>query len=217
MNESRVYWNDMAEKMYTPWQEYDISRNPVQADFEAALMWLTSSSDTILDFGCGLGIMALRCAVLGAKRVVAIDIAEILIEYGNVLSKKHGLEQKVLLQQGSVESLTPYTSESFNGAVLFNILDNITLKEAQTLLSEINRLLSVHSKLVIKFNPFKEHSVYKEKYTEIEPNTFKAENGLLIRYLTDDMIRQELTQHFEVESCIECEKHKQRIYFCKKK
>ncbi len=216
MSESRVYWNDMAEKMYTTWQDYDISKKPVQPDFEAALMWLTSSSDTIVDFGCGLGIMALRSAILGAKRVVAVDVAEKLIEYGNVLSQKHDLGEKVLLQQGSIESLTQYASESFNGAILFNIIDNITSQETQTLLFEINRLLSVNSKLVIKFNPFTDYSVYKEKYTKIEPNTFQAENGLVIRYLTDDMIRQEITQYFEVESFIECEKHKQRIYFCKK-
>ncbi len=51
---------------------------------------------SVLDLGCGTGILGLGAALLGATRVVAVDIEPILLAQGRKFAEKHQLDVEFL-------------------------------------------------------------------------------------------------------------------------
>lgn len=85
-----------------PWSEFDRDRAPLLVDIDPVrafgtgahpstlliLRWLADHvtiADTVLDVGCGSGVLAVAAAVLGARRVTAVDIdpAAVFATLGN--------------------------------------------------------------------------------------------------------------------------------------
>ena len=95
-----------------------------------------SSTDTILDVGCGLGGAARYVASKFNCNVEGIDLTDEYIQTGNVLSSWVKLEGKVNLVQGSATAM-PYENGKFNGAYMLHVGMNI--EDKKKLFSEVGR------------------------------------------------------------------------------
>jgi ribosomal protein L11 methyltransferase len=73
------------------------------------------SGATVLDVGCGTGILAIAAAKLGATRVYAIDTAARAIKLAHVNLAHNGLSDRVTLIHGSFDIFKPEVLlDSFN-------------------------------------------------------------------------------------------------------
>jgi ribosomal protein L11 methyltransferase len=61
------------------------------------------SGATVLDVGCGTGILAIAAAKLGAGRVYAVDVAARAIRVARVNLARNQLSDRVILLQGSID------------------------------------------------------------------------------------------------------------------
>ncbi|XP_038971824.1 probable protein arginine N-methyltransferase 6.2 isoform X4 [Phoenix dactylifera] len=74
--------------------------------YKAAIMRYQNliEGKVVLDVGCGTGILAIFCALAGAKRVYAVDASEIALQ-ANEIVKDNNLSDKVIVMLGRVEDV----------------------------------------------------------------------------------------------------------------
>jgi ribosomal protein L11 methyltransferase len=74
----------------------------------------------VLDLGCGSGILGIAALRLGAARVLALDVDELAVRSTLENARYNGVEDRITVQQGSLESLG-HSSRHFD-LLLVNIL-----------------------------------------------------------------------------------------------
>ncbi|MDI9569230.1 MAG: 50S ribosomal protein L11 methyltransferase [Pseudomonadota bacterium] len=57
--------------------------------------------ETVLDLGCGAGILAIAAARLGARRVVAVDVDPEALRATRENARRHGVTDRVVTREGS--------------------------------------------------------------------------------------------------------------------
>lgn len=57
---------------------------------------------TVLDLGCGSGILGISCAMLGAESVLAVDIDPVAVEEAKQNAEKNGVGTRVRVLYGSL-------------------------------------------------------------------------------------------------------------------
>jgi ribosomal protein L11 methyltransferase len=85
-----------------------------------ACEWFVGRGYKVLDLGTGSGILAIAAAKLGAARVIARDVDEVAVRVAQENTVRNGVEDKVIVQLGSLEGLT--TSGRHFDIVLINII-----------------------------------------------------------------------------------------------
>ncbi len=78
---------------------------------------------TVLDLGCGSGILGISCAMLGAESVLAIDIDPVAIEESKRNVETNGVGSKVQILYGSLDNVR----EKFD-LVLANVITDELLR-----------------------------------------------------------------------------------------
>jgi len=120
---------------------------------DEALDWLCDGTESVLDFGCGNGSLLFSCALRGMKRMIGIDLSRSGIQ--NALLRAEKMQAGLFLfLEGSLERLAELDSESIDGIILSNILDNLYPEDARALLAECFRILRCGGKTLIKLNPY---------------------------------------------------------------
>lgn len=194
--DTQKYWENTFSKAL----EYDIDVKIPLEGFEEAAAFLGEHCSSILDFGCGNGKMLLRCLEKGAENVLGIDLSENAVSVANKVVYNNNLKNKARFKAGSLELLEKIDDNTFDGAILFNILDNIKPQDSKKLLKEISRVLKPGSFLAVKFNPYLDEKYIKENdLVEIDINFYKEDTGLFIWNLKDDQIRDILSEYFLIE------------------
>lgn len=96
------------------------------------------ADSTAIDVGCGSGILAIAAALLGAKKVLAVDLDTPSIEAAHLNAAANQVETKIELSQGSLDEILTNTF-SFNQAplVMVNILAPIILRLFKSGLAEL--------------------------------------------------------------------------------
>ncbi len=105
-----------------------------------------SANMHVLDVGCGLGGAARFVATRYGSRVTGLDLTDEYVETGNALCKWVGLEQRVVLHQGSALAM-PFAGAGFDGAYMLHVGMNVQDKEK--LATELARVLRPGSSLGI--------------------------------------------------------------------
>lgn len=196
------YWDNVFGQA----QEY----NPAQAiqipEIENGISWLLKDSKSAIDFGCGNGRIICRCLDKGMEYVYGIDISNSAVEIANRIIKKFNYNNKAYVVCGGIEKLNKINDKSYESAVLFNILDNLTPEDSIELIKNIHRIVKTNGRILLKFNPYitKEQ---KEEYnfTEISPEFYKEDSGLYLWNLTNEMIEKTIDPFFIIEKYEEIE------------
>lgn len=100
-----------------------------------ALFGLNLSNKSVLDVGCGTGILSIIAKKLGAQHVIGIDIDEWSIENSRENRKANGYHKEAIdFYQGTINSIE---NDTFD-VMLANINKNILLKEISKYAAHLN-------------------------------------------------------------------------------
>ena len=143
-------WNKIfqSEECKVPVQKESGNQN-----FDQGLAWVAGGTDTILDFGCGNGMVLFWAALYGTKQHVGIDLSSEAIKTALRLSKEMQTGEYEFLC-GDVSALQKIGTETIDAVVLSNIIDNLYPEDADCLLNEVHRVLKDNGKVMVKLNPY---------------------------------------------------------------
>ena len=102
-----------------------------------ALEDLVQPTQTILDLGCGSGILAIAAAKLGARQIVGLDIDPIAVEATQENAEVNGVADKIIAEQGRLETVV--TSARQFDFIVVNILAKIIVNMTQNNLGDTVR------------------------------------------------------------------------------
>lgn len=71
-DKSIALWDDIFSQEAPIFPKYRTSGN---AAFDRGLQWLTEDAETVLDFGCGNGILLFLCSLYGTSAHTGIDLS----------------------------------------------------------------------------------------------------------------------------------------------
>lgn len=163
-----------------------------------AMDWLCDDSKSIIDFGCGNGSLCFFAAMRGVKHLLGLDLSEIAINKA-LRSSMLLPEQEMRFERGGVYELQMVESQSFDGAILSNIIDNLYPDDAEKVLFEIARILKPSGKVFLKVNSWLTPE-------EIKANGIKVlegdmlDDGLLLLNKTTEEWKKIFNRDFVVEN-----------------
>ena len=123
-------WNNIFSQESATFPKTKTIGNP---SFDKGLEWLTENASTVLDFGCGNGIVLFLCSLYGTKTHIGGDFR---------------------FSCGSLEALQRVETDSADAVVLSNIIDNLYPEDAAAVLTEIKRILKKNGRILLKLNPY---------------------------------------------------------------
>ena len=191
----KSYWNAVFEG--APKFTVD-TKIPYPAIIDG-IKWLGENANNVLDFGCGNGKALIVSAKWGVKSGLGLDLSEKGINIAKSVVKGSKIEERFDFKQGDIEALKELEPGSFDGAILFNILDNLHPEDAKTLVSELSRVLRKGAAVLIKLNPEFEASVFEEDedFKKVAPACYEEESGLLFWNMDENIINELLEGKFE--------------------
>ena len=83
-----------------------------------------TAEDTVLDVGCGSGILAITAALLGAKDIIGCDIDEVAVKVAGENAALNGVDDRIAFHKGD---LTSQVEGSFN-VIVANIVADIIIR-----------------------------------------------------------------------------------------
>lgn len=200
--ETIKYWNNVfgQDPQYNPTQMIQIQ------EIENGISWLIDNSKSTIDFGCGNGRVICRCLDKGMKYVYGIDICNNAIEIANSIIEKFNYKDKAEVICGGIEKLNEINDDSFESAILFNILDNLTPEDSIELIKNIHRIIKPNGKILLKLNPYITKQQREEyKFTEISYAFYKEDSGLYLWNLSNEMVEKTIDSFFIIEKYEEIE------------
>lgn len=192
-DDAATFWNDVFRNKDVSVPKSEKSGNE---GFDKGLTWLTQDSENILDFGCGNGTVLFLCSFYGSKNFIGIDLSEqaVINAQKRSLNMKSGKYQFI---SGGIEALRSIESNSIEGAILSNIVDNLYPDDARSLLEEIKRVLIENGKLFVKLNPYiTEDEISANKIEVIEDNVLN--DGLILWNNTTEQWQELFEKYFSV-------------------
>lgn len=163
------------------------------------LKWLGDNAKNVLDFGCGNGKALMVSEKFGVKSGLGIDISARGIETAIGVVEGTKLDGRFSFECGGLESLDKIEDGAFDGAILFNILDNLYPEDAKILVESLSRILKKGASVLVKLNPVYEESVFEadEDFRKIADNCYEEESGLIFWNMDEAIINDLLEGHFE--------------------
>ncbi|MCF6461802.1 50S ribosomal protein L11 methyltransferase [Clostridium sp. Cult1] len=124
-------WAEAWKKYYKPtrigsnvvikptWEEYEKEEGEIIIELDPGMAFGTGThettimciealeryvedGETLLDIGCGSGILSIVAAKLGAKKIIAVDLDEMCIKVSNENLHLNGVENSVEVRQGNL-------------------------------------------------------------------------------------------------------------------
>ena len=137
MDEVAAYFNERADK----WDENGCSG---ESRVQGAVLSLVDlkPGDSVLDLGCGTGVMIPFYLAAQAGKIVAVDVSEKMVERAR---EKFGNEPSVELRASDALSLDE--SERFDAVVIYNAYPHFFEKVA--LVEKVHRLVKTGGRFVV--------------------------------------------------------------------
>ena len=162
-------WNDLYRSQRRAWRGVtNLGELPFPKD------------SRILEIGCGNGktMAALRDS---GYTVTGIDFSSEAVKACKALL---GEDADVIC--ASVTGM-PFDDGSFDGAVMYHVMENLDVFEVPKAVSEIRRVLRPGSNIIVKV--FSEEDMRSGKGTAVSDDTVVRGNGIRYRYFTEDKLR----------------------------
>lgn len=193
-----TFWDQIFNK----YQPKSVSEVKLPKVLKSAIDWVSGSSESILDYGCGNGTLLFKC--LANKNVcncLGIDISEKAIELAKSTAKFNNSESRTSFLCGGIEVLQGVKEDSYDGAILSNIIDNIMPDDAAAVLKNIKRIVRPQGKVLVKLNPYLTEEDMKEYGAELAgENLYLEKDGIYLWNLDTDAWKEKLEKYFAVEN-----------------
>lgn len=192
------FWNNVFIKQVP---KDNIKSIKIHRDLEDAINWISNESKTILDYGCGSGTMLLKCAFnKNVCRCLGIDVSQSAIKLGIETAMLNNLKDKIEFYCGAIEELKKIEKNSFDAAILSNIIDNVMPNDAINIMKNISRILKPNGKLLIKLNPYLEQKQLDEYGLQLINNDLYIEKeGIYLRNLSTSQWKGLIKQFFVIK------------------
>lgn len=161
------------------------------------IAWLCQGVDTILDFGCGNGVMLFYCALNGTKNHIGIDASQQAIHSAISRSKQMKVGNYQFIN-GGVDWLKQISDKSVDGVILSNIIDNLYPEDALLLLKELKRILKAAGRILVKLNQYLTSEQINEYQIKIIKDNL-LDDGLLLWNNTTAKWREILSRDFIIK------------------
>lgn len=170
-------------------------------DLKRGIEWVSTGTSGVVDYGCGSGTPILTCAEReNISRCVGIDISQNAINLARKTAILNKLEKKTEFICGGVEKLEEIKENSFDGAILSNIIDNVIPEDTIKILKSIERIVVPGGKVLIKLNPYLETKDLKENGLKLMDKDFYVEKeGLYLRNLPISEWKRLIERFFFIE------------------
>lgn len=168
-------WNEIFSKLNLSIPTSKSSGNHI---LDKGIKWLCHGTEKILDFGCGNGTILFLCALNGTKHHIGIDLSKKGIASAEK-RKSHISDGEFTFLCGGIENLKNIDSETLDGIVLSNILDNLYPEDAELLINEVYRILKRNGKILVKLNPYITSEQIKEWNIKIIKDNL-LDDGLIL-------------------------------------
>lgn len=196
--DQRETWDSFYKSNRRPWKGVTSSKVPFP------------DGGHILEIGCGNGKTAAMLISEGFK-VTGVDFSEAAVE----------MCRETLGEKGTFECADaidlPFDDDSFDGALMFHVLEHLDDGERKKAISEIRRVLKPDAHLLVK--TFSPDDMRSGKGKKIDDSTEVRGNGIIYRYYSEDDLRSmfgdmmicsietknEKTRFGETRSRIECD------------
>lgn len=163
---------------------------------QEAIDWVCASTQRILDFGCGNGVMLMLCAYHGTHDHLGIDLSGEAIRCARRKAEQMPVGRFNFLQ-GGVSALAALSDQSFDAVILSNIVDNLYPDDANKLLAECARILKPGGKALLKLNPYITLAQIEEWGIKTIAGDL-LDDGLLLWNQTTEQWRDLLEQYFTI-------------------
>ena len=216
--ETEKYWDKVfkQEDLYDPFEKLSY------LEIEEAIQWLCKDSDFILDFGCGNGKVLNRCLNYKVKKVYGIDLSEQAINIAKKVVNNNQLQDKCNYLYGGIDLLKKVNDNTYDGVILFNIIDNLKPNDAKFVLKEIYRILKSKGKIILKLNPyFNPNELEKDNnFKKIKKDFYKERSGLYFWNISNKQIKKIIASYYKICKYKEIEFKDynmiNRVYYLKK-
>ncbi|GKX68335.1 class I SAM-dependent methyltransferase [Inconstantimicrobium mannanitabidum] len=197
-NETISFWNNIFGDQ-TPKHYNDETR--LHEDLEGGIKWLTDGTTNILDYGCGSGAILFRCtANKNISKCLGMDISEKAVELGKATARLNNLDDVVEFCCGGVEELRGIEENCFDGAILSNIVDNITPEDAEVVIENVSRILKPKGKLLLKLNPYLSAEQLDECGCKlIGDNLYEETEGIYLWNCSTSQWKEYIERYFIIE------------------
>jgi SAM-dependent methyltransferase len=171
-------------------------------ELEKTLNWLAKDSDSVLDYGCGDGVLLVRCYYLGIESGLGIDISQEAVQKGMDNLEENNIDSYII-EKGNHLKLKEIKDDFFDSAILSNIIDNVLPEDGEFILEEIHRIVKPNGKILIKLNDYiddKEVLNNKEIFKEeLQKNFYLETSGLYLHNLSDANFEEIISPYFGIE------------------
>lgn len=127
-SEPLVFENrDMTKILLDPGVVFGNGLHATTRDCIEALVWLCSveTFNSVLDLGCGTGILALAAAKLGCKKCIALDFNLLACQTAIQNVRLNGLEDNILVAQARAENYVDLNAELLMANIHYDIMKKI--------------------------------------------------------------------------------------------
>lgn len=101
---------------------------------------------TVLDLGCGNGIHAMKVALGGCRKIIAVDYDEKQLNIGRRLVGEKGLNN-ITYKQWDISKKFPFAANSFDRVLLLDVIEH--LNDRRAVLCEVGRVLKDDGLLIL--------------------------------------------------------------------
>lgn len=195
--ETQEYWN----KVFSNHKDSNPNREMADLKIENGIKWLVSGSQSLIDFGCGSGEVLLRSMALGVENGLGIDISCSAINLAKETTKQYKIDGCTDFQCGGLSLLRDIESSSFDGAILFNIIDAMYPTDAMEVIKVVHKKIKSRGKVLLKLKPY----IIPDKldknpcYRRIMDNFYFENSGYFLWNLSDEDIEDFLNPYFIIE------------------
>lgn len=143
-------WFKNPEVLFNPLtaQLYDLFAWPfVYATTTKIAEKIKASRSTVLEIGCGTGLVASRLAEFSEK-VVGVEPSRYMLQKAAARVKAQGLEDRVQLLSDRTEKL-PVGSKEFDVVILSYVLRHIRPESLSSVMTEVIRVIKPNGKFMI--------------------------------------------------------------------